>query len=359
MHGARDGTGTEAAAVTGWRSQAARLREQLASVALTPGADLAERSAAALEALGRVLPFDAAWLAVRDPEAHRHTPLAVAGEADALRSYFRTPTADAEVEALGLNRHLPPMLTSEIPLPLPELHAWADHLLPAGFRGGLAAGLFAPGGRHVGFLSLLGEDETRPGPTDRRVVAAITQVLAQGVDRTQQIEETARAVEAADHGVVLTRAGDVVPLPGLPDHRLLSAGSRILSAAAHELARSEGYAGFLAPTDERDGGAERLVRVTVLECAVPALDHLHAAVLLSAAGGTRGLTPLELRVLGLLVEGVTQAPAIATALDIDERTAAGALRMSLLAMRAPNVTAAAVHAVRTGLRIPPQLLDHA
>src|SRR3954452_11406420 len=54
--------------MTGWNPQLTRLRQQLAQVALTPGADLAERSAAALEALGRVLPSDAAWLAVRDPE---------------------------------------------------------------------------------------------------------------------------------------------------------------------------------------------------------------------------------------------------------------------------------------------------
>src|SRR3954452_10900986 len=76
--------------MTGWNPQLARLRQQLAQVLLTPGADLAERSAAALEALGRVLPADAAWLAVRDPEARRHTPLATAGAAEPLRSYFQT-----------------------------------------------------------------------------------------------------------------------------------------------------------------------------------------------------------------------------------------------------------------------------
>jgi hypothetical protein len=89
--------------MTGWNPQLTRLRQQLARIALTPGADLAERSAAALEALGRVLPFDAAWLAVRNPEARRHTPLATAGAAEPLRSYFETPVADAEVDALGLS----------------------------------------------------------------------------------------------------------------------------------------------------------------------------------------------------------------------------------------------------------------
>jgi DNA-binding CsgD family transcriptional regulator len=301
------------------------------------------------------MPSDAAWLAVRDPEARRHTPLATAGPAEPLRSYFQTPVADAEVEALGLNRHRPPMLTSEIPVPLPELHAWADHLLPAGFRGGLAAGLFTPGGRHIGFLSLLSGDRARPGPAEREVVAAVTAVLAHGLDRAREIAETARFIEAAGGGVVLTRGGDIVPLDGLPDHRLLAPGSPILAAAARELTDTDAYVTFLAPTIDSYAGDGRLVRVTALDCARPPLDHLHAAVLLSAPGDLRGLTPLDLRVLGLLVEGVTRVPAIATALDVDERTAADALRASMLALQAPNRTAAAVHALRSGLRIPPQL----
>ena len=341
--------------MTGWNPQLTRLRRQLAQVALTPGADLAERAAAALEALGRVLPFDAAWLAVRNPEARRHTPLATAGAAEPLRSYFQTPVADAEVDALGLNRHRPPMLAGEIPVPLPELHAWADHLLPAGFRGGLAAGLFTPGGRHIGFLSLLSGDRARPGPADREVVAAVTPVLAYGLDRTRQIAETARIIEAASAGVVLTRGGDTLPLPGLPDHRLLAPGSRILATAARELADTGTYVTFLAPTADTYAGEGRLVRVSALNCARPPLDHLRAAVLLSAPGDLRGLTPLDLRVLGLLVEGVTRVPAIAAALDADERTAADALRASLLALQSPNRTAATVHALRTGLRIPPPL----
>src|SRR3954447_10822523 len=217
-----------AAAMTGWNAQLGRLRQQLAQIALVPGADLAGRSAAALEALGRVLPFDAAWLAVRDPEARRHTPPATPRAAEAPPSSFQPRMADAEVDALGLNGARPPMLASEIPVPLPELHAWADHLLPAGFRGGLAAGLFTPGGRHIGFLSLLSGGPARPGPADREVVAAVTAVLAHGLDRTHQIADTARIIEAASAGVVLTRGGDTLPLPGLPDHRLLAPDSRIL-----------------------------------------------------------------------------------------------------------------------------------
>jgi hypothetical protein len=335
-----------------WNPQLMRLRQQLARIALGPGT-LHERAQAILGELGKVLPFDAAWIGVRDPELRRHSPLATAGAAEPLRRYFQTPVADAELELLGLNRNRPPMLASEIPVPLPELHAWADYLLPAGFRGGLAAGLFTPEGRHVGFLSLLSEDPSRPGPADREAIAAVTGVIAYGLDRTRDIAAVARIVEAAGAGVVLTRGGDTLPLPGLPDHRLLSPGSRLLVTAGQELAGSNTAVTFLAVTADTEDAP--LVRVSALDVTRPNLDHLRAAVLLSPPGDLRGLTLLDLRLLGLLVEGVTHVPALAAALGVAERTVADALHAILTALDISDVTAATVRALRLGLRIPPRL----
>jgi hypothetical protein len=330
----------------------AQLRLQLAEIALST-TGMQERAAAVLETLGRVLPFDAAWLAVRDPEQHRHTPLATRGPADALRRYFCTPEADVEVEQLGLNHRRPPMLASEISVPLPELRAWAEHLLPAGFRGGLAAGLFTPSGRHVGFLALLTEDPARPDVADRQLIATVAGIVAHGLDRAQEMADTARIVQAAGAGVVLTRGGETEPLPGLPGHRLLVAGSAILTAAAAELADGDTYRSFLTPTTGSDG--EGLLRVTALNCARPDLDHLTTAVLLSPPGDLRGLAPRDLRVLGLLAAGVTQRPALAAGLGLDERAVADALAAAQLALQASDLTATATYAIRTGLRIPPQL----
>jgi hypothetical protein len=338
--------------MTTWNPQLAHLRQQLARIAITPDT-LHERAAAVLAVLGRVLPYDAAWLAARDPERGRHTPLATAGHAEPLRRNFQTPDADDEVEQLGLNRRRSPMLASDIPVPLTESRSWAEYLLPAGFRGGLAAGLFAPDGRHVGFLCLLSENPSRPGPADREAIAALTQVIAYGLDRTREIAATARIIEAAIAGILLTHDGDTLSLPGLPGHRLLAPGSPILATAAHELADSHTYIDFLAPLMDTNHG--QLVRVSALDCARPALDHLSAAVLLSPPGDLLGLTPLDLRLLGHLVEGATHAPAIAAALGIDERTAADALHASLTALGTPDLTAATVRAVRIGLRIPSQL----
>ncbi|WP_183061887.1 GAF domain-containing protein [Motilibacter peucedani] len=329
------------------------LRVEMQHVAAEPApADV--RAAQVLDALRRVLPFDAGWLAVRDPERRCHTPLATVGSADPLRRYFRTPEADTEVEQLGLNRERGPMLTSDIPVPLPELKAWGEHLLPAGFRSGLAVGLFTSGGRHVGFLSLLSDDEQGLDSRDRRIVAVVSSLVADGLDRAGEIAETARVVEAAAAGVVLTRGGDVLPLPGLREDRLLARGSRVLVAAERELAAGGPRTSFLAATGVE---SELLVRVTAVQCAVPHLDHLVAAVLLSPPGDQRALGPLELRVLGLVVDGTTSVPAIAAELGVSADRVAEALDAALLALSAADLPAAAARALRTGLRIPPMLRD--
>ncbi|MGY1740607.1 MULTISPECIES: helix-turn-helix transcriptional regulator [unclassified Blastococcus] len=323
---------------------------EVAGVAAS-SATVQERAAEHLQQLGRILAFDAGWLAARDPERQTHVPLATTGPAEALVDYFCRPEADEEVELLGLNRHRPPMLASDIPSPLSEVRAWSDHLLPAGFRQGLAAGLFTTDGRHVGFLSLLSADPSRPREADRRVVAAVTTVIADDLDRTRDIAATARIVAKAGAGVVLTRAGDVLPLPGLPDDRLLAPGSPILGVVAEELADSGAYVSFLAPTPGT--GGDQLIRVTALDFAQPDLDHLAAAVLLCPPGDLRGLTLLDLRVLGLLVEGVTDVPALARSLHVAAEAVADSLGRSLVALRTGDLTAAAVRALRNGLRLPP------
>jgi hypothetical protein len=336
-------------AVIGQDPELLRLRLEFARLARS-SASMQERAAAILQHLGRVLRFDAGWLAVRDPEQNRHVPLATTGADAALHDYFDRPEADAEVDLLGLNRRRPPMLASEIASPLSEVRTWAEHLLPAGFREGLAAGLFTSEGRHVGFLSLLSADPARPNRADRRVVAAVTTLIADHVDRTRDLAATARTVQNASAGVVLTRRGGVLPLPGLPDDRLLAKGSRILTVATDELADSGAYISFLAPTP---GG--QLIRVIALDFGRPDLDHLCAGVLLCPPGDVLGLSVLDLRVLGLLVEGVTDVPTLAMSLNVAEQAVAEALERSMAALRTNDLTAASVRALRGGMRVPARL----
>ncbi len=314
-------------------------------------APIEERAAEHLERLGRILAFDASWVAVRDPERRRYVPLATSGAAAPLHDYFSRPDADEELEMLGLNRRRPPMLASEIPVRLSEVRAWADHLLPAGFREGLAAPLFTGDGRHVGSLGLLSADPSRPNRADRSIVAAVATVIADDLDRARHIAETARILGKARAGILLTRGGDVLPLPGLPDDRLLAPGAPLLAVAADEVARGGAYASFLAPAPGAAG--RQLTRVVALDFARPELDHLSAAVLLAPPGDLRGLSRLDLRLLGLLVEGRTDIPALARSLHVAPATVTASLERCQVALRTTDVTAAAVRALRDGLRIPP------
>jgi hypothetical protein len=131
----------------------------------------------------------------------------------------------------------------------------------------------------------------------------------------------------------------------------LASGSPILTVAADELANSGAHTTFLAPA--AGTGAEELIRVTALDFARPDLDHLSAAVLVCPPGDLHGLTHLDLRVLGLLVEGVIDIKALGQALHVRTEAVADSLGRSLAALRTSDLTAAAVRALRGGMRIPP------
>jgi hypothetical protein len=322
---------------------------EVAGIAAT-AASIEERAQALLGVLRGVMPSEAGWLALRDPERGTHTPLATEGNADPLRAYFQTPVAEAEVEALGLNRRRPPMLVRDLPVPPGELQAWADHLWPAGFRGGLAAGLFTGDGRHLGFLSLLTDAAERPADADRDLIGVLTPLIARAVDRMRTPAAAASIVHDAVAGVVLTRGGEALALPGLPPHPVLVRGAPALRVAAARLGNGGSHATFLCPGNGSEAGAG-LVRVTVLGCARPDLDHLLAAVTVSPPGPLRGLTRPQLRLLGLLIEG-WPGPRIAAALGTTGHDVADRVGPILAAFNARDRTTAAVRADREGLYLP-------
>ena len=94
------------------------------------------------------------------------------------------------------------------------------------------------------------------------------------------------------------------------------------------------------------------MRVTVLAAPEDAPPGLLAVALLSPATDLRGLTPRELEVLGLLVEGCSNQE-IARALVVATRTVAAHLEHVLVKLGAPTRTLAAVRAERDGLYVPP------
>jgi hypothetical protein len=322
----------------------ARFAAEVARIAIAP-ATLADRAEALLRTLGQAVPCDAAWLALRDPERRTHTPLATAGQAEPLRDVFRMPDADDEVELVGLNRRRPPMLATELPLPPAELRSWADHLLPAGFRGGLAAGLFTPDGRHLGFLSVLTGTAGRPTGAERDLIGLLAPLIAHAVDRMRTVTAAASIVRDATGAAVLTRGGDALPLPGLPSHPVLVGGSKVLRYAAGRIAAGETHAAFLCSTAD-----DALVRVTLLGCASE-LDHLQAVVTVSPPGGLHGLGHRELRTLGLVVDGWSDSQ-IAAALATTDHDVADQICRVLAALGAPDRTVGVVRALRAGLYLP-------
>jgi DNA-binding CsgD family transcriptional regulator len=327
-----------------------QLAGDVASIASTPGS-IQERAEALLEPLRRLVPFEAAWIALLDPERGEHIPLLANGEAEPLTAYFRTPSANAELELIGMHRARPPMCLRDLPIPPTQLRAWADFLWPAGFREGVAVGLFTGDSRHLGYLCLLTDTPAHPTDAARDLIGKLAPLIATAVDRMPSIAAAAQIVRDAAAGIVLTRAGTALPLPGLPGHPLLTAGSAVLAAAAHHLAGGAGHDRFLAP-NAGFGTAGGHVRVTVLDCVSRPPDHLCAVVLLSPPGDLRRLTPLELQVLGMLIDGWPDQR-ITAALAIPDSAVAGHIEHILTKLDAPTRDLAIIRAAGHGLHVPP------
>jgi hypothetical protein len=119
------------------------------------------------------------------------------------------------------------------------------------------------------------------------LVTALASVIAHAVDPLRSITAAARVVADARAGVVLTRSGAVMPLPGLREHPLLAASSPVLTAATQHLADRSTYASFLCPYWQQQSH-ERHARITVLACPSQPAIHLAAAVLLSAPATCAG-----------------------------------------------------------------------
>lgn len=97
--------------------------------------------------------------------------------------------------------------------------------------------------------------------------------------------------------------------------------------------------------------ADTHLRVTVLASPAEAPVGLLGAIVLAPAPDLQGLTPRELEVLGLVIEGLSNQQ-IASALVIAPRTAAAHMENILAKLDAPTRTLAAVRAERRGLYVP-------
>jgi DNA-binding CsgD family transcriptional regulator len=309
-----------------------------------------ERAQALLEVLRRVVPFDAAWIALADPFRSSYSSLASADLDDRVVDFLSGPLTAHDIKAAGADRDRPPMSRSDLPYPAEECPTWAECLIPSGIHERLGVALFAHGGRYVGYLALLSGSRQPPSPAMSRRLGRLAPVLAHGIDPMRSLLIAARLVRGATAGVVLRADGSCQVLPGLQVDALLVAHSPVLAAARERIGDGSLYSSFLWPLggSHAPGGH---VRVTVLAAPEDVPPGLTAVALLSPATDLHGLTPRELEVLGLLVEGCSNHE-IARTLVVAPRTVAAHLEHVLAKLGAPTRTLAAVRAERDGLYVP-------
>jgi DNA-binding CsgD family transcriptional regulator len=313
-------------------------------------APLLERAQGLLHWLHRWLPSDAAWLALSDPGSNVYATVGSMGLDRSVVDYLDRPAVGQELQLTGLNRNRPPVNVADLPVPVDEIPTWADCLTPAGFREGLAVALFEPGGLHVGFLGLLScSGEPRSAATRGRL-GQLSPLIARGLSPMGSLLATARIVRGATSGAVLHQDGTTSPLPGLEDHALLVADSPVVKIAREALLAGQVYRSFMWPARDESPATSHL-RMTVLAATdVPAF--VLGTLLVTPDADCRGLTPRELQVLGLLVNGRSNQQ-IARQLAVAARTVAAHVEHLLAKLDAPTRTAAAVRAEREGCYVPP------
>jgi DNA-binding CsgD family transcriptional regulator len=309
-----------------------------------------ERAQGLLDGLDRWLPFEAAWLALRDPVSNRYATVGSTGLDRSVLGYLTRPSVAQEIELTGLDRCGPPLSVADLPLPVEELPTWAECLIPAGFRDGLAVALFDPGGLHVGFLGVLSSGHEPPPAPLRDLLGRTSSWIARGLSPMRSLLAMARIVQGASAGAVLLQDGRTCPLPGLEEHPLLVEDSPAVEIARRTIQDGQVYRSFMWPAPDSSGHGH--VRMTVLSSNdLPAF--VSGALLLTPKVDCRGLTPRELEVLGLLVDGCSNQQ-VARRLAVAPRTVAAHVEHILVKLEAPSRTSAGVRAEREGCYVPPR-----
>jgi DNA-binding CsgD family transcriptional regulator len=176
-------------------------------------------------------------------------------------------------------------------------------------------------------------------------------MLAGAIDPMRSLLAAARLVPGATSGVVLHDGGRTGSLPGLTGHPLLAPDSPALEPARGAIAAGQIHTSFLWPVGGRSA-TQAHVRLTALAGTEDG-PVIAGMVLVSPPGKLRGLTPRELEVLGLLIDGRCNHE-IATSLGVSRGTVAAHVEHILAKLGASTRTLAAVRAQREGLYVPPR-----
>lgn len=327
----------------------APVAEMLAISAST--APLLDRAQDFLCALGHYVPYDGAWLALTDPGGHAYAVVGSVGIEASVAQLLDGPGTGRDLELAGYDRCGPPLSLSDLEVPLGDLPTWTTCLIPAGFREGLGVALFESPEEHVGFLGLLFRSEEAPSPLMRERLGRVAPLIARGLSPVRAVLASARLVPGAEAGALLLQDGTTCSLPGLRSHPLLRTGSPVVEIASEALGGGQVYRSFLWPADGLEQGPSGHQRVTVL-AATEVPELLDGLLLVTPDGDCFGLTPRELEVLGLVVDGRSNQE-IASRLAVAPRTVAAHLEHILRKLDVSSRTSAAVRAEREGCYVPP------
>lgn len=311
---------------------------------------LQDRVDAFVSALRRGMVYDAAWLTVSDPRLRDHAVVGVAGFDPSAADCLALPETTDEITAGGADGVDPHLRLSDLPGVLIDRPIWTGCLGPAGFRSGLGAAVCDGSGQQVGFIGLVNRHDRPPHARARHRLEQLAPLISQGLSPMRSLLAAARMVPDAEAGVALMRDGTTCPLPGMQDHSLLRRGSPAVRVAHGSLAVGQVSQSFLWPAGAADEDAGH-VRLTVL-ATTDMSRSVGGLLLLTPAADSGTLTPRELQVLGLLVNGRSNQQ-IATRLAVTIRTVATHVEHVMRKLDAPSRTSAAVQAEREGLYVPP------
>jgi DNA-binding CsgD family transcriptional regulator len=309
-----------------------------------------ERAQAFLETVRELVGYDGAWLAQADPMTSTCEALVGVDLGCTTASCLSGVNMARDIEVTGANRVQPPLTPSDLAFPAEELPTWAECLLPAGYREALGVSLFASGGRQVGFLFLLSADKAPSTRDARRRLHRVTPILGSGLDSMRFLQGTLRLVRGARTGIVLRTDGRTQPIPGMNEHGV-SVDAPLLLAAHRVLAEGDVYRSFLWPVGGPHAPSGH-VRVTIVGQTDDA-PGVAGVLVISEPPHCHGLTPREMEVLGLVIDGLSNRE-IATALVVTPRTVAAHVEHILVKLDAPTRTLAAVRGERQGCYVPDQ-----
>ncbi|NMH97896.1 helix-turn-helix transcriptional regulator [Pseudonocardia acidicola] len=312
-------------------------------------ANMQDRAEALLEPLRRMVPFTAHWFGLLDPGSGKFLPITSHGYDEQVSRYMAGPAMVQDIELIGMNRSARAMCVRRLPVPPSELPVWAEYLCPAGFREGAGLGLFTSDGRYLGLLSVHTDTAAHPTDPALNLLEALGPVFARAFDPLRGVAAAARLLAGAHAGAVVTRDGDIEPLPGLHLHPLLRRDSPLLAVAVQQVTRGPSLVMFLWPYPTDDGPGH--VRVTVLGLAAEPPHRLSAVVALSEPGDLRGLTGAELDLLGLLVEGWS-TDRVAVAFRVTRATVLHRVEQIRCKIGAPDRALTLMRALTTGLFVP-------